>query len=414
LEFRHQRLDNGLDVIAECNPRAHATALAFCVNTGSRDESDEVAGVSHFLEHMAFKGTSRRTAAEVNRELDEIGSHANAFTSEEQTVYYVTVLPEYAERAIDLLADMMRPALTEQDFELEKQVILEEIYRNEDQPPFGAHEKCMAAHFGSHPLGRSVLGTVESVSGLTPAAMRAYWQRRYSPGNMVLAAAGKVDFPGLVALAESHCGHWEPWDAPRAAPRAAPHRGYQVLPKELATQQYAVQIANGPAATDDDRYAGRVLTTILGDDVGSRLFWELIDTGLAEFAAMASCEYQGTGIVMTQLSCEPDQTADNLQRIFELQQAVQREGVTAEELSQAKNKIAAHIVLQSERSANRLFALAGTWIQLGCYRTVHEEVELYRAVDRDQIAAVLAKYPLTENTTVVIGPLSDVPPPRVD
>ncbi len=412
MEFRHQKLDNGLDVIAECNPQSHASALALVVQTGSRDETDDLAGVSHFLEHMAFKGTARRSAAEVNRELDEIGSHANAFTSEEQTVYYATVLPEYVEPAVDLLADMMRPALDDEDFDTEKKVILEEIYRNEDQPPFGAQEKCMAAHFGEHPLGRNVLGTVETVTKLTPESMRSYLERRYSPTNMVLAAAGRVGFASLVSWAEKHCGHWGPCDTPREVRRAAPHQGYHVLSKEMAAQQYAVQIANGPAAADDDRYAGRLLTTILGDEVGSRLYWELIDTGLAEFAAMGSVEYLGTGIIATHLGCFPEQTADNLQIMLDLQRAIEQDGVTQEELAQAQNKIASHAVLQSERCANRLFFVAGNWVQLGSYRTVQEELDAYRRVSSDQIAELLAKYPLTKNTTVVIGPLGDVPAAR--
>lgn len=409
MEFRHQKLDNGLDVIAECNPKSHAAALAFVVQTGSRDETDELAGVSHFLEHMAFKGTSRRTAAEVNRELDEIGSHANAFTSEEQTVYYATVLPEYVEPAVDLLGDMMRPALNDEDFETEKKVILEEIYRNEDQPPFGAQEKCMAAHFGDHPLGRSVLGTVETVSGLTPELMRSYLERRYSPTNMVLAAAGRVEFGSLVKWAEKHCGHWEPYDTPREVSRAAPHEGYDVLHKETAAQQYVVQIASGPAAADDDRHAGRLLTTTLGDDVGSRFYWELIDTGLAEFAAMGSLEYLGSGIMATQLCCFPEESAENLQRVFDMQRDIEKNGVTEEELSQAKNKIASHAVLQSERCANRLFFVAGNWVQLGVYRTIQEELDAYRRVSREAVSDLLEKYPLTKNTTIVIGPLKDVP-----
>ena len=163
MEFREQTLANGLEIIAECNPEAYSTALGFFVKTGSRDETDQISGVSHFLEHMVFKGTAKRSAADVNRELDEMGSFSNAQTGEEKTIYYATVLPEFQDPTIELLSDILRPALREADFETEKKVIIEEICMYEDQPPFGGHEKCMAAHFGSHPLGRSILGTVESV-----------------------------------------------------------------------------------------------------------------------------------------------------------------------------------------------------------------------------------------------------------
>ena len=176
MRFREHRLANGLEIIAEINPAAYSTAIAFFVKTGARDETDALSGVSHFLEHMMFKGTPTRSAADVNRELDEMGAQSNAFTSEEQTVYYVAVLPEYQDRALDLLCDIMRPSLRGEDFETEKQVILEEIAKYEDQPPFGAHEKSMTVHFRDHPLARSVLGTPHTVSAMTAPRMREYFE----------------------------------------------------------------------------------------------------------------------------------------------------------------------------------------------------------------------------------------------
>ncbi len=301
MEFREHRLANGLEIIAECNPQAYSTAMAFFVRAGSRDESDAQSGVSHFLEHMAFKGTDRRSAADVNRELDELGASSNAFTSEEQTVYFATVLPEYQTPALDLLCDIMRPSLREDDFDTEKQVILEEIAKYDDQPPFGAYEKGMAIHFGQHPMARSVLGTKQSVGKLSPQQMRDYFQLRYCPNNMALVAAGNVDFDGLVAQAEEACGQWEPQSAERSTPRAGFHPRCEVFSNENASQQYVVQIANGPASEDPSRYAARLLSTIVGDESGSRIFWELVDTGRAEYAAMWTHDFQGTGIYMSVL-----------------------------------------------------------------------------------------------------------------
>jgi len=157
LRFRKHVLPNGLEIVAECNDDAFSTAMGFFVKTGARDETDAVAGVSHFLEHMMFKGTSSRSADDVNREFDEMGAHYNAFTNEENTVYYSAVLPECQHQSVELLGDILRPALREEDFDTEKQVILEEIQMYEDQPPFGADDKARATYFGSHPLGRSVL-----------------------------------------------------------------------------------------------------------------------------------------------------------------------------------------------------------------------------------------------------------------
>ena len=406
MQFRQHRLENGLEIIAECNPGAHSTALAFFVNTGSRDESDDLWGVSHFLEHMVFKGTPRRSAADVNRELDEIGSHSNAFTSEEQTVYYATVLPEYQSRAVDLLADILRPSLREGDFDTEKQVILEEIAKYEDQPPFGAADKCMAAHFRQHPLGRSVLGTTRSVGALTTQQMHRYFAERYSPGNMVLVACGNVDFDRLIADAEKSCGNWQRFSTHRATPLAQSSNGYQVLQKDSAAQQYIVQIANGPSAEDVNRHASRLLSTILGDDSGSRLFWELIDTGLAECASMGTCEFQGAGIYMTFLCCGPEDAEANLERVFKVQQEAEHSGVTADELKRAKSKVCSQIVLHSERPSNRLFSVGNNWLQRREYRTVRETVDAYERVTVADIATVLQQYPITKRTTVAVGPLS--------
>ncbi len=225
LEFRKHTLPNGLEIVAECNAEAHSTALGFFVQAGSRDESDDVAGVSHFLEHMVFKGTPTRSADDVNREFDAMGASNNAFTSEEHTVYYASVLPEYQTDALRLLGDMMRPALREEDFNTEKQVIIEEIRMYEDQPPFGADDKIKAAFFGQHPLAHSVLGTVDSITGLKVDAMREYFQRRYSPANMTLVAAGRVDFDALVATTAEVCGDWQPLPTgARVAGRIRPGR----------------------------------------------------------------------------------------------------------------------------------------------------------------------------------------------
>jgi predicted Zn-dependent peptidase len=414
VKFRQHTLDNGLQIIAECNPSAYATALAFFVRTGARDETDAVSGVSHFLEHMAFKGTPTRSAADVNRELDEMGGNANAFTSEEMTVYYVTVLPEFQDQAIDLLSDILRPSLRQEDFETEKQVILEEIAKYDDQPPFGAHEKSMALHFQGHPLARSVLGSNQSVAALTLAQMRDYFAQRYAPNNIVLVAAGNVDFDSFVRLAQRQCGTWQPQAVARLTPRAEPRRACRVFPHDGASQQYVIQLANGPGAEDDNRYAARLLSTIVGDDSGSRFFWSLVDSGRAECAVMYSYEYQGTGMFMSMLCSAPEDTADNLEVMRQTLEQIQEEGVTEEELTQAKNKICSQVVLQGERSSSRLFAVGENWLQRQSYQPLREVIDAYRRVPLAEIAAVLREFPLTEASTVAVGPLRELQIPGLN
>src|SRR6202521_5827312 len=193
-------LDNGLQVISETNPAARSVAIGFFVRTGARDETPEVSGVSHFLEHMMFKGTPRRSALDVNRDFDRIGANYNAFTSEENTVYYCAVLPEYLPQAVDILADILRPSLRGEDFDMEKNVIIEEIGMYEDQPMWSAYDRAKRSYFADHPLGNSVLGTPESIRSLSRDQMHAYFQRRYVAPNITVVAAGNYKWKELVSL----------------------------------------------------------------------------------------------------------------------------------------------------------------------------------------------------------------------
>src|SRR5438876_11362021 len=194
LTFQHKQLANGLDVIAEINPDAHSAAFGLFVKTGARDESSDLNGVSHFLEHMMFKGSEKYTWEDVNRIFDEIGARYNAFTSQEMTAYYANVLPEFTEQAVEHLAHLLRPSIRVEDFTTEKKVILEEIAMYLDDPGHRLYERLMEAHFGNHPLSMSVLGSSESITKLEQPQMKEYFQRRYGPGNMVLVATGRLEF----------------------------------------------------------------------------------------------------------------------------------------------------------------------------------------------------------------------------
>ena len=221
MQFKHTKLENGLTIIAEVNPAAASMAAGFFVRTGSRDEMPDVSGVSHFLEHMVFKGTERRSAFDVNREFDEIGASYNAFTSEENTVYYAAVLPEFQTRMLELLCDIMRPALRAEDFEVEKKVILDEIARYQDIPRFRVYDKLMSEHFASHPLGNSILGVPESITALKRDDMQAYFNCRYSPGNVTAAGVGNLDFDAFVQTVSQACSAWPCCEAGRETSRAS-------------------------------------------------------------------------------------------------------------------------------------------------------------------------------------------------
>ncbi len=403
--FRKQTLDNGLQIVAEVNPNAYSMAAGFFVDTGSRDETDELSGVSHFLEHMAFKGTDRMSASDINRELDAIGSQSNAYTSEEQTVYYLAIVPDYQERAIALLAELMRPALRNEDFDVEKKVIVEEIHKYDDQPPYGAHERGLLAFYGSHALGRSVLGTKESVEALTPDQMRAYFQDRYSANNLSLVATGNVDFDALVTQVESLCGAWKS-GVTRRTHETPPHEHENAwIERPTASQQYIIQIAAGPSAVDSGRYAHRLAANIFGDDSNSRLFWEFVDSGIADCASSSSYEFQETGITLTYLSCDPEMAESNLKRLKELQRDFQEQGATDVEMELAVSKVSSQIVRRAERPFNRLFSVGLNWLQRNEYRTVRDAIDAYQKVPLHEIGRAVEQNPLTHCTTVLAGPL---------
>jgi predicted Zn-dependent peptidase len=203
IRFNQTTLDNGLTIIAEPDDAAHTAAVGFHVKTGARDEPAELMGVSHFLEHMMFKGTARRTAADVNRDFDRIGASYNASTSHEVTTYHAHILPEYMPEAIDLLSDMLRPALRVEDFTTEKQVILEEIGMYADRPFWVVYEQALERFYGLHPLSFRVLGTVESITALTRDQMQNYFSRRVAGRAHRLPGVREAAGPG-VRRVEAH------------------------------------------------------------------------------------------------------------------------------------------------------------------------------------------------------------------
>src|SRR5437588_249299 len=307
--FHSQLLKNDLQIIGESSPSARSVALGFFVRTGARDENADVSGVTHFLEHMVFKGTPRRSALDVNRDFDRIRAHYNAFTSEENTVCYAAILPEYIPQTVDILADILRPSLRTDDFEMEKNVIIEEIGMYEDQPMWSAYDRAKRAYFADHPLGNTILGTPESIRALQRDQMHAYLERRYVPQNITVVAAGNFDWQPLVGLIQKHCAAWAGGETGRLGVRETRGSGvFRLLAKPKVVQEHVFLISAGPPADSPLRYAADTLALAVGDDSGSRLYWSLVDPGLADSAECSFHDYEGTGSFYTSLSCEPAQT----------------------------------------------------------------------------------------------------------
>lgn len=411
-EFRHATLSNGLRVVGELDRRAYSAALGYFVAAGARHETDPESGLSHFLEHMMFKGTAKRTAADVNRELDELGGQSNAYTSEETTVYYAAVLPKFQDRAVELLTDILSPTLDEDEFQMERNVILEEIAKYEDQPPFGAFERAMELHFTPRGLGRRVLGTEASIRDMSAARMREYFFRRYRPENIVLAATGNVDFDGLVAEAERLTDRWRDRPIPATPTPDVPDRLPDGISLETqleipdAAQSYLVQLVPGPTMSSQDRYVVRMLASILGDEGGSRMFWDLIDTGRAEVATLWSQEFAEAGAIFRYLVCGPEEMESNRRLTDEIVERASDAGIRQQELSEAINKTVAGCIMQSERPSGRLFGLGTRWLIGEEYIGLDDLLDRYRRVTVESVGRAARDY-LTHPPTTVLAAASN-------
>lgn len=406
MDFKYNKFSNGLVVIGEINPSSKSAAVGFFVRTGSRDETQQINGVSHFLEHMLFKGTEKLSAFEVNEMFDRTGAQFNAGTNEENTIYYAAVLPEYLVEVTELWAQLMRPALRNEDFNIEKNVIKEEIAMYKDTPSFDVIDRCRTLHFDNHPCGNSVLGSEESIDNLTATQMRDYFNRRYAPNNMVLACAGNFNWDHICAVASDHCGQWHEQKVERMLQPGSGSNKKEHVVKENLVREHICLMSTGVSAQDPRRYAASLLGTIIGDDVGSRYFWELVDKALAEAATMQFGAMDGTGAFYSYLRCSSDKFNKVLDTVSGIFQSLLQNGVTEDELTKAKNKVLSALVIKNELPMGRLDNIGSNWIYLGQYRSIEDEMNAIKAVGINDINFLAEELKIGNFTQLSIGPNS--------
>jgi predicted Zn-dependent peptidase len=405
--FTH-RLGNGLQLLGQQMPDLESVSVCFFARTGSRDEHDPaIFGVSHFLEHMVFKGTQRRDTERITLDFSRMGAEYNAYTSLEQTVYYARVLGEELPRAIELLSDMMRPRLDAQDFALERNVILEEIARSEDVPTSQAYRRLMQTYFAGHSLGHDVLGTKESIGALAVEQMREYAARRYAANNLMLVLAGNFEWQQVVELAERHCGGWTSGEAGREAGAYAPAEPVaNVIVKPQLKQQLMLLAWPSISEQDDDLYAMQLAAMVLGDGSGSRLFWNIFQKGLAETAVASLSTLDNTGLMLAFASTTPEQAPGVLELVKAEIASLQADGVHDDELRRAKDKLVSRTVLDGESAFSRMQDLAYNWVAKNELRTIEDEVARIEAVTLADIRRVLDRFPVTaQHVFTAYGPL---------
>jgi predicted Zn-dependent peptidase len=396
-------LPNGLTILAEPTPTARSFAAGLFVRTGSRDEPRQINGVSHFLEHMMFKGSESLDAEAMNRIFDEMGAQYNAFTSQEMTAYYAAVLPEFAARTMEHLGQLLRPAIRNADFDTEKNVILEEIAMYEDEPGHRLYEKLMARHFGQHPLGMSILGPADSIRGMTRDAMADYFRRHYGPRNMVLSVTGQFDFQEVRNLAERFYGDWEPVGFQREYAAPAPAAAREDLHDEKLNRRYLMAITPGPSAQDHDRFAARILADIIGDDENGRLYWSLVDPAIAEEADFSTYPHDQVGSFALSIVSDPDRGEQALE-IALAELAKIRTDLKDSEVARAKNKLAGSAVLHGESPQARMRSIGGSWVYNNEYRSLEADLNALLAVTPGDIRGLMERFAFEPMTVVTLGP----------
>jgi predicted Zn-dependent peptidase len=408
--FHTHTLSNGLQIVGQPMPDFESVAVSYYVRTGSRDEFDpSIAGVSHFLEHMVFKGTKSLDWQEITLAFNKIGAELNAYTSHEATVFYARILGEYLDRAFELLSDMIYPRLDETDFTTEKEVIINEIARSEDQPYNLTYRRMMQDYFVDHPLGHDVLGTRESIRNLGIDQMRDYWKRRYAANNLVLAIAGKFDWDHIVELAEQYCSDWRTGDSGRDVTHYEPKQSSRhVMVDKNLKQQIMIIAMPAVDVNDPDYYAANLGGSILGDSDGSRLYWNIYQRGLAESASAGIWAMEGTGIFMLEANSTPENAPRVLKMLNEELDSLLNDGVFEDELRRAKDKWISSIVLSSESTFSRMRSLAADWVTEGRLISVEEEIERVEKLTTVDVMRALKRFPMREKQIITtLGPLSE-------
>lgn len=400
----HERvLPNGLRVVGEVNCDAHSAAAGFFVRTGARDEAPEVMGVSHYLEHMMFKGTEEISADEINRRFDAMGARNNAYTSNEMTCFYAHVIPERMGDAVDTLSRMMRPALRVEDFTTEKGVILEEIAMYKDNPFWVLYEETIARHYGAHRMAHRVLGTDQTITDLDRDAMMAYFADRYSADNTVLSVSGQVDFEAVCDAAEALCGHWPTTGASRETARPETGAGGFEMTKEGVNRIYMLGLAPAPSGQSEDRYAAALGAQILGGGDNSRLHWAIVEKGLAEEAQAAWDGHDGCGDYFVFASSDPSRAEEVWDTIVDEAGKVAA-SVEEDDLVKLRAKLATGATLSGERPGDRMQRLGRTWMTRREYLSLEDELAMIDRVTVADVKRVLEEFPVAPTTWGQLGP----------
>jgi predicted Zn-dependent peptidase len=413
---RRTVLPSGLRILTEEISTTRSASIGVWVGIGSRDETPAMSGASHFLEHLLFKGTKKRTALEISAEIEAVGGETNAFTTKEYTCYYARVLDADLPLAVDVLCDAVADSLLDPaDVETERAVILEEIAMHDDEPGDEVHDVFTEAIFGDHPLGRLISGTEETIAPMTRAQINGFYRRRYTAPRIVIAAAGNFEHATVVRLIRKALAG-TPLDSAPAAPagyRPADAR-VRVLPARTVVrtreteQAHVVLGSSGIGRMDDRRFALGVLNNVLGGGMSSRLFQEIREKrGLAYSVYSYGSQYADAGLFGVYAGCAPGKVEEVLELTRAELDRVAAKGVTVEEISRGKGMVKGSYVLGLEDTGSRMSRLAKSELLYGDLMGVDQllaRVDEVTLEEVNELAADLLSKPMS---LAVVGPFDD-------
>ncbi|NDD78447.1 MAG: insulinase family protein [Actinobacteria bacterium] len=406
-------LPSGLRIVTEEEKSVRSAAFGIWVNVGSRDESNSTAGASHFLEHLLFKGTKKRSSLEISSSIEAVGGETNAFTSKEYTCFYARVIDKDLPLAVDVISDLITSSVVRaEDVEAERKVVLEEIAMRDDDPSDLIHDLFLEKYYGDTPLGRPILGSVNSIKNMSRNTVFNYYKNRYKPEDLVVAVAGNVKHKKVVQLVENALSKDEFLDQPKkefkvrtSSQVKVTGRGKVTLLDKKTEQAHIVYGVPGVAREDKSRFALSVLSSAIGGGMSSRLFQEIREKrGLAYSTYAYSQQFAGSGVLSFYVGCKPDKAEESIKIIQSILYDIAENGLTQEEIERAKGAVSGALVLSQEDTGSRMTRIGKSELVYGQILSFDEILREVANVTPEQIKEIAHKTLPTSPTLAVVGP----------
>jgi predicted Zn-dependent peptidase len=387
-------LRNGVSVITEVMPHVRSISIGVWVNTGSRHERPEQNGISHFIEHMVFKGTTTRSAEDIARSVDSVGGHLDAFTSKEMISFNTKVLDEHLPLAFDVLSDLvLHPVFREEDIQREQGVVLEELKMDEDNPDFLVHEIFSNNFWKDHSLGKPIIGNKRTIKSFHREMIRDYYAQAYVPSNILVTAAGNLDHDQVLRLVEHAFGDLDRHAPPPADPTPSTHGIIALRDKPALEQVHLCLGVPSPPLADDRRYASYILNTLLGGGMSSRLFQNIREKqGLAYAVYSELNAYRDTGCLSIYAGTSLEAAERVVESILKEFREIKDGLITQEEMRRAKDHLKGSLMLSLESTSARMANLARQQIYFGRFISLDELIQSIEDVTIDQVQAIAAEY----------------------